>query len=65
MTIFENEVPSQGSPKKGFYAVPKGIASFTDEQIDAWAEKLYDQMARDFSFGDSVAAGQFEKGRLN
>ena len=47
MTAFENVVPSQGIPKKHFYGVPKGIASFTDEQIDAWGEKLYDQMVRD------------------
>ena len=59
MTTFEDEVPSQGSPKKHFSGVPKGIASFTDQQIDVWAEKLYDQMARDLKFRDSVPADQF------
>jgi len=47
MTNFENEDWSRRVPKKHFYAVPEGIGSFTDAQIDEFAEKLYDQMVRD------------------
>ncbi len=30
-----------------YYALPPDIASFSDDQIEAWAEKFYDQMAHD------------------
>ena len=47
MSTFEKEVTHEGSPKKHFYGVPQGIASFTDEQMDAFVENLNDQMVRD------------------
>ena len=47
MRTFEKEVAHERSPKKHFYGMPQGIASFTDEQLDAFAENLYDQMVRD------------------
>ena len=44
MTTSENEISSAGSPKKHFFKVPAGIQNFTDEQIDAFAEHIYNQI---------------------
>ena len=43
MTTPENEVGRTNSPKKHFFKVPEGIQDFTDEQIYAFAEYMYDQ----------------------
>ena len=42
MNTNENEFPREGSLKKHFYGVPHGISLFTDEQMDAFVENVFD-----------------------
>ena len=53
MTNSKDETPKNKKQNCRYYALPPDIASFTDDQIEAWAEKLYDQMAHDLKLGDS------------
>ncbi len=56
MTNSKDETPKNERQNRRYYALPQDIASITDDQIEAWAEKLYDQMARDLNFGESAAS---------
>ena len=49
----KDETPKNEKQNRLYYALPQEIATFTDEQIEAWAEKLYDQMAYDLKLRDS------------
>ena len=51
MTDSKDEIPENEKRNRRYYALPQDIASFTDDQIETWAEKFYDQMARDLNFG--------------
>ena len=44
MTTPEIEIGRTDSSKKRFFRMPEGIQDFNDEQIDAFAEYLYDQI---------------------
>ena len=46
MTSPENEISNNRYPKKHFFKVPDGIQEFSDEQIDAWAECIYNQIVQ-------------------
>jgi (p)ppGpp synthase/HD superfamily hydrolase len=59
MTPFEDGNSGKESPKKVFYRVPEGIDKFTDEQIDQFAENLYNQLIKDL--GIEVTQPQNEK----
>ena len=52
MTNSKDETPKNERQNRRYYALPRDIATFTDEQIEAWAEQLYDQVAHDLNFGD-------------
>ena len=55
MTTSKDEIPKNEKWNRRYYALPQDIASFTDDQVETWAEKLYDQMASDLNCGDSGA----------
>ena len=61
MTNSKDEIPGNEKWNRRYYALPQDIASFTDDQIETWAEKFYDQMARDLNFGESSTQEEFSK----
>ena len=45
MSASNDEIVQNCNPKKHFIELPEGIHNFTDEQIQAFAEAAYDQIA--------------------
>ena len=61
MANSKDEIPGNEKWNRRYYALPQDIASFADDQIETWAEKFYDQVARDLNLENSSAQEEFSQ----